>query len=361
MKRSSKRAILFLLLALVIVFLIGRRLGWFEARKTEMQAASPVQNILQVNAVVLSYVDLEDKILATGTVIPDEAVDLASETSGRVTSLLFREGSRVRKGDLLLTINDADLQAQMQRLKYQESLLVDREYRQRMLLEREAVSREVYEKALTDLNTNRAEIKALEAQIAKTRIFAPFDGIIGLRYISEGSYINPSTRIATLTKLQPVKIEFTIPERYATEVAIGNKIAFTTGNSKQLLSAQVYAVEPVIDQNTRTLKLRALYPNSRMEILPGSFANIELTLRTYYQTLDIPTEAVIPEMRSLKVYLFKSGRAEPVEVQAGIRGSNTIQIVGGLNEGDTLITTGLLQLRKGMPVVLSNLDQKATE
>ncbi|MDP2424379.1 MAG: efflux RND transporter periplasmic adaptor subunit [Bacteroidales bacterium] len=355
MNRNLKRIILFSLVALVLLFLLGRRLGWFELKTTDVAPVSNAPSILPVNAMVVQLIELDNKILATGTILPDESVELSSEASGKITSLMFKEGSRVRKGDLLLTINDADLQAQIQRLRYQETMLTEREYRQRMLLEKEAVSREVYDKALTDLNTNRAEIRSLEALIAKTRVVAPFDGVIGLRHVSEGSYITPNIRIASLTRMQPVKIEFTIPERYATEVGAGNRITFNTGDRNQVYEAKVYAVEPVIDQTTRTLKLRALFPNSRMEVMPGSFANIELILNTYHNTVNIPTEAVIPEMGALKVFLYKSGICQPVVVKAGIRSSDKIQITEGLNEGDTIITTGLLQLRKGMAVEVISL------
>ncbi len=356
MNRILKRIFLFSLVGLVLLYLLGRRLGWFEKSPSHEKSIPAAASKLQVNGMVVNLIELDNKILTTGSILPDEAVDLSSETAGKITSLLFKEGSRVRKGDLLLSINDADLQAQMQRLKYQSTLLQDREYRQRMLLEKEAVSREVYDKALTDLNTNRAEISALEAQIAKTRVVAPFDGIIGLRYVSEGSYINPSVRIATLTKIQPVKIEFTIPERYATHVGVGNRITFSTGNSNQMLDAKVYAIEPIIDQNTRTLKLRALFANSRMEVLPGTFANIELVLETYFNTITIPTEAVVPEQGAFKVFLYRNGKAEQVNVEVGIRSSDKIQVTQGLQAGDTVITTGLLQLRKGMPVDIVNLQ-----
>jgi membrane fusion protein, multidrug efflux system len=357
MKKTIIRLILTLLAILVVMFLIGRRLDWFNRSSMNENISNHQRNALPVNGIIAQYEELDSKIIATGTVLPDESVDLSCETSGKITGLYFNEGARVKKGDLLLTINDADLQAQLQRLKYQETLLEEVEYRQRMLLEREAVSREVYEKALTDLNTNRAEIKNLQAQIAKTRIYAPFDGTIGLRYVSEGSYITPNVRIATLTKLQPVKIEFTIPERYASEVRIGNKITFTTDNTDQMMEASVYAVEPIIDQATRTMKLRAMYPNRNLEVLPGSFATIELILKTYPNAVSVPTETVVPELGSLKVFVYRSGNAEPVIVNAGIRTSNRIQILNGLHPGDTVITTGMLQLRKGMPVDIQIVEK----
>jgi membrane fusion protein, multidrug efflux system len=358
MNKLLKRTLLTLLVLLVLLFLLGRRLGWFEFEQQESVVQSARPSGLPVRALVIKPVDLDNRILTSGTVLPDESVELSSEASGKITAIYFREGERVRKGDLLLTINDADLQAQLQRFKYQEALLVEREFRQRKLLEKEAVSQEVYDRALADLNTNRAEMLMVEAQIAKTRVKAPFDGVIGLRMVSEGSYITPSTRIASLVKMQPVKVEFSIPEQYASDVKPGNQISFTIGSTKKTYEAKVYAVEPIIDQSTRTLRIRAIYPNPGLDVIPGSFATVELVLRTYHEALTIPTEALVPMLGAQMVYLYKNGMAEPVEVQTGIRTSDMIQITSGLNPGDTLITTGILQLRKGMAVVLSELSSE---
>jgi membrane fusion protein, multidrug efflux system len=356
MNKILKRILLTLLVVLVLLFLLGRRLDWFTFKKQEASVQTAAPAGLPVRGLVVQSADLDNRIMASGTVLPDESVELSSEASGKITAIYFREGERVKKGDLLLTINDADLQAQLQRFKYQEELLVEREFRQGKLLEKEAVSQEVYDRALADLNTNRAEMLMVEAQIAKTRVKAPFDGVIGLRMVSEGSYITPNTRIASLVKMQPVKIEFSIPEQYASDVKPGNSISFTIGSTKKTYEANVYAVEPIIDQSTRTLRIRAIYPNPGLDVIPGSFATVELVLRTYEEAVTIPTEALVPMLGTQMVYLFKNGMAEPMEVQTGIRTSDMIQISSGLNPGDTLITTGILQLRKGMAVVLSELS-----
>ncbi|NLN94626.1 MAG: efflux RND transporter periplasmic adaptor subunit [Bacteroidales bacterium] len=354
MKKLIKRIFLFSLVAIVLLFLIGRRLDWFSSSKQETGNRTTAPLGLQVKGMVINPASLDNRIITSGTVIPDESVEISSEASGKITAIYFNEGKKVKKGDLLLTINDAELQAQLKRLQFQETLLVEREFRQRILLEKEAVSQEVYDKALADLNTNRAEIMMVEAQIAKTMVKAPFDGVIGLRLVSEGSYITPNMRIASLVKIQPVKIEFSIPERYATEVKLGSKINFTIGNTNKYL-AEVYAVEPIIDQSTRTLKLRALYPNTNLDVIPGSFASVELILKTYYEALSIPTEALLPMLGEQIVFLYKNGIAEPVEVETGIRTSSLIQVISGISANDTIITTGLLHLKKGMAVTLSEL------
>lgn len=355
MNKLLKRTILILPVVLVLLYMLGRRLDWFTTAKKTTAVESFAPSGLPVKALVVRPADLDNRIFTSGTVLPDESVELSSEASGKITAIYFKEGERVRKGDLLLTINDADLQAHLQRFKYQETLLVEREFRQRMLLEKEAVSQEVYDRALADLNTNLAEMLMIEAQIAKTQVKAPFDGIIGLRMVSEGSYISPGTRIASLVKMKPVKIEFSIPERYVSEVKPGNPISFYFGNASKRYEAKVYAIEPIIDHATRTLRLRAMYSNHGLEVIPGSFATVELVLNTFHEAVTIPTEALVPMLGTQLVYLYKSGIAEPMEVETGIRTSDLIQITSGLNPGDTIIATGILQLRKGMPVTLNEI------
>ena len=205
MKKLIKRIFLFSLVAIVLLFLIGRRLDWFSSSKQETGNRTTAPLGLQVKGMVINPASLDNRIITSGTVIPDESVEISSEASGKITAIYFNEGKKVKKGDLLLTINDAELQAQLKRLQFQETLLVEREFRQRILLEKEAVSQEVYDKALADLNTNRAEIMMVEAQIAKTMVKAPFDGVIGLRLVSEGSYITPNMRIASLVKINLLK------------------------------------------------------------------------------------------------------------------------------------------------------------
>jgi membrane fusion protein (multidrug efflux system) len=190
----------------------------------------------------------------------------------------------------------------------------------------------------------------LEAQLAKTRIRAPFSGIIGLRYVSEGAYISPNSVIATLYSINPAKVEFSVAGRYSTQVKVGQKIKFQIENNEEELEGTVYAIEPQIDPNTRTLKVRALAENSRGLLLPGQFVRVELILETIGNAILIPTESVIPVMNGHKVFLKEGNKAKEVTVQTGIRTNLELEILSGLKTGDTLITTGLLQLRPGMSV-----------
>lgn len=308
---------------------------------------------LSVSGLLIEPVRMNDPRNSIGTLKPDEEVDLSFETSGKIVSINFTEGTRVKKGNLLAKINDKPLQAQLQKLVAQRKLVEEKEFRQRSLLDKDAISRESYDQIVTELQTVEADINLIKARISETELHAPFDGSIGLRYISEGSYTNPSTKIARLVKISPLKIEFSIPERYADEIKIGFPVSFNVDD--KLFQATVYAIDPKIDLETRTIVIRALYPNRNEELKPGRFAQVTLLLSEIDRAIAIPTEALIPEMEGEMVYIYRNGKASSRKVSTGLRTESLIQITEGLKFGDTLITTGILQLRENLPVVLDTL------
>lgn len=316
--------------------------------------------VLNINAEVLKFQSLTDKIMSTGSTLPDEEVDLSFESSGKVVAIYFTEGTHVKEGDLLAKINDKPLQAQLKKLEAQVPLAKDRVYRQRTLLEKDAVSQEAYEQVATEYEKLMADIELVRANIAQTELRAPFDGIIGLRSVSEGSYVTSSSSvIAKLTKISPLKIEFSIPESYSSEVHDGTPIVFRMEKEglMQNYNASVYAVESKVDMTTRTLKVRATYPNANEAILPGRYAAVEITKREIKDALAIPSEALIPEMGKDIVYLYKGGVAEPQEITIGLRTESRVQVLQGLSVGDTLITSGVMQLRTGTKVSIDNLTE----
>lgn len=313
------------------------------------------QQVLNVSGFLIKPAQMNEMKISSGTILPDEEVDLSFETSGKIVGIHFTEGSRVKKGDLLAKMNDRHLQAQLLKLQAQKKLTEEKEFRQRSLLEKDAISRESYDQIATELETVEADILLIQARIAETELRAPFDGIVGLRLLSEGSYATPATKIVRLVKTSPLKIEFSIPERYASQVKAGFPIEFKIDGNNNVFKASVYAIEPKIDINTRTIGVRALYPNTREELRPGRFASISMRLSQIDNTIAIPTEALIPEMEGEKVFIYKSGKATAVAVTIGLRTESLIQIQEGLQFGDTLLTSGILQLREGLPVVLDTL------
>ncbi|MEI8225769.1 MAG: efflux RND transporter periplasmic adaptor subunit [Bacteroidota bacterium] len=315
----------------------------------------PARQVLNVIGYLIQPTNMSELINSTGTLRPDEEVDLAFETSGKIVGINFTEGTRVKKGDLLAKINDKPLQAQLEKLLAQKKLIEEKEFRQRSLLDRDAISRESYDQIVTDLQTIQADINLITARISETELRAPFDGIIGLRYLSEGSYATSATKIARLVKISPIKVEFSISEKYASEIKIGYPVTFTIDGNNNNFVAKVYAVDPKVDINTRTIVLRALYPNKNEELKSGRYASVKLEMSQINNTIAIPTEALIPEMDGEMVFLYKSGKASSVRVSIGLRTESKIQIVSGLKFGDTLLTSGILQLRQSLPVVLDTL------
>lgn len=313
------------------------------------------QPVLNVSGFLISSTRMNEMLNSSGTILPDEEVELSFETSGKIVDINFTEGARVKKGELLAKINDRQLQAQLLKLQAQTKLTEEKEFRQRSLLEKDAISRESYDQIATELQEFEADILLVQARIAETELRAPFDGIIGLRLLSEGSYATPSTKIVRLVKIRPLKIEFSIPERYAGELKPGFPIEFRLDGNNNVYKASVYAVEPKVDINTRSIAVRALYPNTNEELKPGRFASISMQLAQIDNTIAIPTEAIIPQMDGEMVYIYKSGKAFPVKVTTGLRTASLIQITEGLHFGDTLLTSGILQLRQDLPVVLDTL------
>lgn len=313
-------------------------------------------NVLNVNGYILKEQPLTDIITASAFLLPDEEVNLTFQTSGKITNINFEEGTAVKKGDLLAKVNDKPLQAQLSRYLAQKQLAEDRVSRQSSLLEKDAVSQEAYEQAVTELAVLQADIDLVRANIELTELRAPFDGIIGLRNVSEGAYASPSITVATLTKFSPLKLDFGINEKYSADVKQGTKLTFTIEGIQKTFDATVYATESQVDQGTMSLSVRALFPNERMEVLPGRYASVRIQLVELNNALVIPSQAIIPEMGISKVFLYRDGIAEPVDITAGLRTDAQVQVVSGLNVGDTIITSGTLQLRMGMKVVLDNVE-----
>jgi membrane fusion protein (multidrug efflux system) len=311
------------------------------------------QQKLNATGYLIAPTNLSELYKSTGTLLPDEEVDLSFETSGKIVGINFSEGTKVKKGDLLAKINDKPLQAELQKLQAELKMAEAKEFRQRSLLNKDAISQESYDQIVTDVQTIRADIDLVKARISETELRAPFDGKIGLRYVSEGAYTNSSTKIARLVKTIPIKIEFSIPEKYVSEINIGYPITFDVDG--KTYNASVYAIDPKIDILTRVISLRALYPNRNEELKPGRYTSITLELSKINDAIAIPTEALIPEMEGEKVFIYKKGKAQSVKVNIGLRTESKIQIVDGLKFGDTLLVTGILQLRQNLPITLDSV------
>lgn len=354
-----KKIVTITIVILVLGLLAYPKLKPILSSPSEENSSDNSRELLQVEAVEMGSESIDDQIYSSGSILADESVQLSAETSGIVTQIHFREGSLVERGDLLLKINDSELQAQLQRNQFRLSLAEQREERQKRLLERGGISQDQYDATLNEVNVLRSELSLIEAQIAKTEIRAPFSGSIGLKYVSEGSYISPNSRIASLQKLNPVKIDFSVPERYIARVRTGDKVQFNVQGVDSTFVGEVYAIEPQINRETRSLQIRAISDNTDQILYPGAFANITLILDTLEDALMVPTISLIPELNSQKLYVMRNGSVEEVRVQTGIRTSDKVQVTDGIAPGDTVLTTGLLQVRAGDAVNITELKSSA--
>ena len=322
-------------------------------------SAQNSSGLLQVEAVQIQYETIEDQIFTSGSVLAEEDVELSPQASGIITDILFDEGAMAEEGDLLVKINDSELQAEKNRATFRLDLAEQREKRQKALLERGGISQDDYDATLNEVNVIRSELDLINARIDQTEIRAPFSGQIGLKYVSEGSYVSPNSQIASLQSLNPVKIDFSIPERYISRVAIDDRINFTAQGVDSTFVGEVYAIEPRISRETRSISIRARSDNSSRLLFPGAFANITLVLDEIDNALMVPSISVVPELNSQKIYMIRNGIVEEVRIQAGLRTSNKVQITSGLAPGDTVLTTGILQVNPGSEVEITKLLQES--
>lgn len=324
-----------------------------ELSEADKKGKGKEKKTLEVYAKVIGPQRLVDELPIIGRLVPDEEVMLSFETSGKVTDIFFKEGSFVKKGTLLAKVNDAELQAELSRLEAQVPLAEERVTRQSKLLQRDAVSKEALEIVKTELATLNANIEKVKAQIKQTELRAPFDGVIGLRQVSVGAYASPTTIVAKHTSVKPIKVEFSVPERYAGNIKKGTGLEFNIESRLDTLKAEVYATETSIDDNTHTLLVRAIHPNSDGSLMSGQYASIRLKQNDIENAIVVPAEAIVPEMGKKKVFVYRSGKAMPTEVITGVRTESEIQIIKGIEPGDTVITSGTLQLRKGSQVKIT--------
>ncbi len=307
----------------------------------------------QVSGIIASQSEMLNKIYSTGTILPNEEVMLKPEISGRIIKLAFKEGSRISKGQLLVKLNDKDLKAQLSKIEAQISLAKQDESRKKQLFDKKALSLEELQISTTSLETLLAEKDLIKAQIEKTEIVAPFDGMIGLKYVSEGANVTTATNIANFAQNNPIKIEFSVPESYATLIKPGTELTFSLNN--KIYGAKVYAVEGKVDAGSRTYKVRASSPNPKGELVPGSFVKIEIVLDKIFNTIVVPSSVIVNELTGNKVYVADGGFARAANIKVGIRTDSTVQVVSGLNVGDTIISTGLMQIKDKSPVIIKNL------
>jgi membrane fusion protein (multidrug efflux system) len=345
------KTLVYSLLIIGLVGLIGYRITKNSDAKGPKDKEKDKQPIT-VSGTIVRLQTFDNNLALSGSIEANEQVEIRSEVSGIVKNIYFQEGSNVAKGQVLFKVNDIELKAQLAQAKTKESLASENERRAKLLLQKEAISQEEYDVARADFKSAQAQSQLIQAQIEKTSVRAPFSGKIGLRSISPGTYVTPTLLVAKLVNIGQLKITFSIPEKYASQVKKNATISFKITGSNESYSAKIYAIEPEVEIATRTLKVRALADNSHGKLLPGTFANVQLPLDIIKDAVVIPTEAIIPVQEGKKVFIANKGMAKEVMVETATRTDASILVLEGLKAGDTVLTSGVMSLKDEAPIVV---------
>lgn len=316
-----------------------------------------VSPVLPVEGFLVQPSVLNSTIEVAGTLLPFEETEIHPEVAGKITSVSIREGATVSRGTILAKLFDGDLQAQLLKLNVQLQIANKTQERQEQLLKIGGISQQDYDLSLLNVSTIKADMEVLQAAISKTIIRAPFNGKVGFKNISMGAYVTPATIVTSIRQISKLKLEFAVPEKYTPKIATGNVINFTTEASNKKYSAKIIATESGITEENRSLKVHAIVENVDKNITAGSFATVNFDMGDNNSAIMIPTQAIIPEARDKKVIVSKGGVAQFNIVKTGERDSAKVEILSGLNIGDTVITTGLLNIKPGSKINISSLKK----
>jgi membrane fusion protein (multidrug efflux system) len=336
-----------IIVVVIIALLVASKFIFFNKKDDKMAAAKNKGSMpIAVNFYVAGNEKFNNDVFTTGKVGALNQVDIIPEVSGKVMQIFFKEGETVSKGSMLLKLNDKDLQAQLLKIQTQLKLSEQKYERLKKLIAINGISQEELDIQDNELLGIKADQAYIQAQLEKTNIVAPFNGVIGLKNISEGSFVNQTTPVVSLVQLKPLFVEFSLPEKYSDLFKKGISVNFSSENnvSSKTYSASIYAIEPRVDEMTKTIKARAIY-SGNAEFYPGSFVKVFANLGQINDALMVPTQAVIPTLKGQKIMLCKNGVAAEAMVKIGVRTDEKIQILEGIQPGDTVITTGLLSVK----------------
>jgi membrane fusion protein (multidrug efflux system) len=331
-------------------------LGFTKSGNKKHEAKERVQKKIDAYVVTPSYISSDISVI--GSLAAYDEVELKNEVSGRITMIHLPEGQFVKKGTLLVKLYDADLQATLSKLRAQLAIQERIYERQTQLIKVNGISQNDYEQTSLQISTIKANIEEEKALIRKTEVKAPFDGTIGLRYVSVGAVVSTSTLLATIRTNQKIKLDFYVPEKYSAVISNGMKIKFTLANGNKLYDAKVIATEHGIDDATRNLKVRAIITSASKELVPGAFANVNLRLGENPKALMIPSESIIPEEEEKQIIIAKHGKAHFVTIKTGIRQASKVEVTEGIEAGDTVMTSGILFLKEGDKLKYSSIKSK---
>jgi membrane fusion protein (multidrug efflux system) len=341
----SIKTIIFIFIVVSIALLI------FFKIKSNQQTASlnnnknSGSNAILAEVIVVKDTTINYNVQTIGSVKANEEVNIVSEPAGKITGIFFKEGSTVSKGSLLFKLDDAEYVARKKKLENEIKLATDNEARYNILKTKGGVSQQTYDEVVNTLQSLKADLDLVNVQLSKTEIRAPFNGKLGLRNVSEGAYVSANTILTSLQDVSKAKVDFTIPERYASLIKTGSNISFTVENDSTIYKAEIAATEPAVNAITRSLSVRAITTGAGQNLIPGVSAKIEITLSENSHSIIVPSNALIPKATGYSAYVIKNGKAEFRTLKTGQRFATAVEITHGITAGDSLITTNLLMMR----------------
>ena len=315
----------------------------------------------KVDGYIVKTEAYSETIEVPGSVVANEVTDIHPEVSGRVVSLNAREGQTVGRGAIIAKIYDGDLQAQLKKYQAQLGIAKANEERAAKLLEMQGISRQDYDATLLNVRNILADMEIVKTDIARTQVRAPFSGKMGLKGISPGAYVTPATVIATINQVSTLKIDFSVPEKYAGRLHNGQIVTFTTEGSDKIFAAKVTASESNISIENRSLMYRAIITGPANGLIPGSFAKVKISFSPNPNTIFIPTQSLVPTAKGKQVIIKIDGRAVFGNVETGVRDSSRIEITKGLKPGDTILVTGIMSTRPGDSLSIGRMVSEAKE
>lgn len=346
-----------------MVLALGAGLGawasqWWQQRSAGQVAAvsapapaAPAANPrVKVEVAPVSRVRLERSVAAVGTLRSHDSVMLRPEISGRIAQINFSEGGKVARGQVLVRLDDSVAKARLQQARANLKLAGSQYNRSVELNKQGFVSKQARDEAASNLAVQQAAVALAEAELEKTAIQAPFDGLVGLRTVSVGDYVGPGTDLVPIEAIDPLNVDFRIPEQFLSAVSVGARLHVTFDAIAGLQrEGSVGAISPQVDVGGRSLLLRANVPNADYMLRPGLFARVQLELAET-MGLVIPESALAPSGDAQYVFRVEGGVVRRVMVQIGQRAGARVEIVSGLNEGDSVVVSGLQKVRDGVAV-----------
>jgi membrane fusion protein, multidrug efflux system len=345
----------------IYLLTLGFLIGISACKEKKAQTAAPAnagrnQGPMMVMGYIAKTGAVSEPLELPGTLLALEATEIHPEVNGRIVGLYINEGSFINKGALMVKLFDGDLQAQLKKLKVQLQIAEKTEERSKELLKINGISQQDYDLTFLQVSNIKADIELIETNIAKTEIRAPYSGKLGFRNVSMGAYVTPATIITTIRQINQLRLQFSIPEKYADKIVMGQTVPFSVAGSRQKFLAKVYATESIVSETTRGLNIRCLVQQSNNVLVAGGFAKVDMDFSRNDNALLVPTQAILPQARGKKVVVYRNGIASFVDVQTGVRDSANVEIISGINPGDTIITTGLMGIKPDAKIKLTKVQ-----